>query len=84
MFRSDNNRSNVSEVIFCNASATVPSRDAAGDADESYILLPQTKNGDGRIVWLNDSASAVIDSLHKGEPTDRLFPASLQVTPENL
>lgn len=56
------------------------------DVDEpgGRILLPQTKNGDGRIVWLNDSASAVIDSLHRGEPADGLFPASLQVTPENV
>ena len=56
------------------------------DVDQAggRILLPQSKNGDGRIVWLNDSASAVIDSLHMGEPADRLFPASLQVTPENV
>jgi integrase len=54
------------------------------DQPGGRILLPQSKNGDGRIVWLNDSASAVIDSLHKGEPADRLFPASLQVTPENV
>jgi integrase len=56
------------------------------DVDQAggRILLPQSKNGDGRIVWLNDSASAVIDSLPMGEPADRLFPASLQVTPENV
>lgn len=50
------------------------------------ILLPQTKNGDGRIVWLNQLACDVIDSIPRGNaaPTDRLFPASERVTPENV
>jgi len=46
------------------------------------ILLPQTKNGEGRIVYLNRGALAAIRSLPVGSETktsDRLFPA---FTPE--
>jgi integrase len=43
------------------------------------ILLPQTKNGDGRVVWLNDLAVGVIGALKQTSPTDRVFP--LDVTP---
>ena len=32
------------------------------DMERAHILLPQTKNGDGRIVYLNDSAHAVLSS----------------------
>src|SRR5215469_12091779 len=46
------------------------------------ILLPQTKNGDGRTVWLNTLACDVIDSLECGEPTQRVFSADIQ--PENV
>jgi len=46
------------------------------------ILLPQTKNGEGRIVWLNDLALDVIDSLQPGRPTDRVF--SPDNTPDNV
>ena len=45
-------------------------------------MLPQTKNGDGRIVWLNALACDVIDSLKQGEPTARLF--SKDIAPENV
>lgn len=48
------------------------------------ILLPQTKNGEGRIVWLNALASQVLDSLRAGAPTGRVFPASDTVSPENV
>jgi len=40
------------------------------------VLLPQTKNGEGRIAYLNQSALAVLRSLPFGaetKPTDRLF-----------
>jgi len=48
------------------------------------ILLPQTKNGEGRIVWLNALACQVLDSLPAGAPADHVFPASDDVTPENV
>ncbi len=41
------------------------------------ILLRQTKNGEGRIVYLNESAVAALNSLPFTEgtrTTDRLFP----------
>ncbi|MBA3913438.1 MAG: site-specific integrase [Acidobacteriales bacterium] len=48
------------------------------------IMLPQTKNGDGRIVWLNALACQVLDSLHAGMPTERVFPVGGSVTAENV
>ena len=48
------------------------------------ILLPQTKNGDGRIVYLNQSAQAVLNSLPFGDETkqtDRLFSG---ITPDQV
>lgn len=46
------------------------------DMIHDRIMLPQTKNGDGRIVYLNKSAQAVIQSLPftaETKPTDKLF-----------
>ena len=54
------------------------------DQQNARILLPQTKNGDGRIVYLNKSALAAVRSLPfdtETRPTDRLFSA---VTPEQV
>jgi integrase len=51
------------------------------DRKGERILLPQTKNGDGRTVWLNLLACDVIDSLKAGAPTDLLFPG---IEPENV
>lgn len=48
------------------------------DIQNRRVLLPQTKNGEGRIVYLNDSAAAVIRSLpfdKDTKSTDLLFPA---------
>lgn len=48
------------------------------------ILLPQTKNGEGRIVYLNQLAMTVLASLprpHDGSPTDKLFGG---VTPDGI
>ncbi len=47
------------------------------------ILLPQTKNGDGRIVPLNSLALQVLGSVVREDaaPTDRVFPLSKEVTP---
>lgn len=57
------------------------------DLTHNRILLPQTKNGEGRIVYLNQSAQAVLNSLpFNGETkqTDRLFsgitPGQVSVT----
>ncbi len=60
--------------------------DVYRDGEEPRILLPQTKNGDGRIVWLNTLACQVIDSIARNgaSPTDRVFPVSHTVTPENV
>lgn len=51
------------------------------DTIHDRIMLPQTKNGDGRIVYLNKSAQAVIQSLLSAEtkPTDKIF---RDVTPD--
>jgi integrase len=38
------------------------------------IMLPQTKNGDLRIIYLNDMAMMVFDSLPQGGAGDRVFP----------
>jgi integrase len=49
------------------------------DIAHARILLPQTKNGDGRIVYLNKSAQAILMSLPFNEetkPTDKLFAAA--------
>jgi integrase len=45
------------------------------------ILLPQTKNGEGRIVYLNRIACDALDSLPGGKPTEFVFPVQ-QSTPE--
>ena len=49
-------------------------------------MLPQTKNGDGRIVWLNKLACNVLDSISKNgaSSTDLVFPSSENVSPENV
>jgi len=45
------------------------------DRQRGLFLLPQTKNNEPRIVWLNNLALRVIDSLPKNghKPTDRVF-----------
>jgi integrase len=50
------------------------------DLEREMILLPQTKNGDGRIVHLNDEAIQVLKSLRRGFPNDPVF--RLSVKPE--
>jgi integrase len=47
------------------------------DLEHGRLMLPQTKNGEGRIVYLNQIAVASIESLPSSEnwrTTDRLFP----------
>jgi len=47
------------------------------DLNGARVLLPQTKNGEGRIVYLNRLALQAIESLPVSEqtrPTDLLFP----------
>jgi integrase len=46
------------------------------DIVHDRIMLPQTKNGEGRIVYLNKSAQAIIESLPfnaETKQTDKLF-----------
>ena len=49
------------------------------------ILLPQTKNGNGRIVYLNTLAQQALAAVPQGDtnPTDFVF-AGNQRTPENV
>jgi integrase len=56
------------------------------DQKGGRIMLPQTKNGEGRTVWLNALASQALDSVPRKEAksTDRVFPSSEQVSPENV
>ena len=49
------------------------------DLNGARILLPQTKNGDGRIVYLNASAQEVMRSLQYSEPIARIF---AEITPD--
>ena len=44
------------------------------DQAHSRILLPQTKNGEGRIVYLSPHALVVVQSLPGGGPLDYVFP----------
>lgn len=44
------------------------------DLGGGRLLLSQTKNGDGRIVYLNDRARTLIGSLAPGEAVERIFP----------
>lgn len=57
------------------------------DFRNNRVLLPQTKNGDGRIVYLNKMAAAALQSVvpqEKPQPTHRPFgeftPAHVSVT----
>ena len=54
------------------------------DIANARILLPQTKNGDGRIVYLNQSALAALHSVLRTasqRATDRVFTG---ITPEQV
>jgi integrase len=55
------------------------------DRAGNRLLLPQTKNGDGRTVYLNTLACQALDSITRNgaRPTDRVF-ASEQMSPENV
>lgn len=52
------------------------------DRKGNRILLPQTKNGEGRIVYLNRIACDALDSLPGGRTTDFVFSTQKGVTPE--
>jgi integrase len=56
------------------------------DRKGERILLPQTKNGDARIVWLNMLACQVLDSIPQqcARLTDHVFRVSDEVTPESV
>jgi integrase len=56
------------------------------DRQGGRIMLPQTKNGTGRTVWLNALACQALDSVPRNgaRPTDRVFPPSEHVSPENV
>src|SRR5687768_1633188 len=50
---------------------------------DDRMILPQTKNGEGRIVYLNRFAQSALESLplEGTRPTDLLFP---QITAERV
>lgn len=56
------------------------------DAKNSRILLPQTKNGEGRIVYLNKLAQQALSTVpvpDDAKPTERIFRGE-SITPENV
>ena len=56
------------------------------DMKGGRLLLPQTKNGEGRVVYLNQLAADVIKGQwSKGvKATDRVFPLADDCTPDNI
>ena len=44
------------------------------DLHGGRLLLPQTKNGEGRIVYLNHLAASVLNSISNGNPAKLIFP----------
>ncbi|NLT66338.1 MAG: site-specific integrase, partial [Acidobacteria bacterium] len=44
------------------------------DLSHGVILLPQTKNGEGKIIPVNKNARYILESLQGGKPIERLFP----------
>jgi integrase len=56
------------------------------DLDGGRVLLPQTKNGDGRVVYLNGLATNVVRSQwHQNvKPLDRVFPLIANCTADNI
>jgi integrase len=56
------------------------------DSEGTRIMLPQTKNGDGRIVYLNTLAIEALSAVappKKAKSTDRIFSAE-PINPENV
>lgn len=56
------------------------------DAMNSRLMLPQTKNGEGRIVYLNELAQQALSAVsvpNDAAPTDRIFRGE-SITPENV
>ena len=55
------------------------------DRKGGRVLLPQTKNGDGRTVWLNELALQALAAVPRNgsKPTDCIFTGD-SVTPENV
>jgi integrase len=56
------------------------------DVNNSRLMLPQTKNGDGRIVYLNELAQQALSAVpvpRDAKPTDRIFQGE-SITPENV
>ena len=56
------------------------------DLAGNRLMLSQTKNGEGRIVYLNRLAAEVVAAQQqKGvKPTDRVFPLADDCTPDNI
>jgi integrase len=57
------------------------------DRAGNRFLLPQTKNGEARIVWLNALACGALDSLPRAKnarPTDTVLPRTELYEPHNV
>ena len=56
------------------------------DMKGGRILLPQTKNGDGRVVYMNKLAAQVVRNqwTKDAKSTDRVFPLAEDCTPDNI
>lgn len=56
------------------------------DLQNCRLMLRQTKNGDGRIIYLNKLAASVIDGQWSQgmKPADRVFPLADDCTPDNI
>jgi integrase len=55
------------------------------DVKGGRIILPQTKNGEGRVVYLNTMAQQALAAVPRedAKPTDHIFNGE-QMTPENV
>jgi integrase len=54
------------------------------DLSNNRLLLPHTKNGEGRIVYLNQSAMVVFGSIEQSPAANQLDLIFPDVTPENV
>jgi integrase len=54
------------------------------DLSQGRLILPQTKNGDGRVVYLSDGAQAVLRSLTRGQVTSLVENLFAGITPNQV
>jgi integrase len=54
------------------------------DLSQGRLILPQTKNGEGRVVYLSDGAQAVLQSLARGPVTSLVENLFAGITPNQV